>query len=225
MFFAFNCPRGYSVNQTTGWKPYGTPLVSLISCDDVITRGDIQKMVHTILSPLRRSQNLENVVVSDTSISATTLATEPHDDTSSGKACTESNASCSEKNDVTSSKAVSLPLQLVDEKNASIDLSEGEDKTVKISSSSMSIVLYIDWSQKLAENYDTHFLENLPEVFKYGPVTKKARSEPLSLYTCLEAFLREEPLVPEDMWLVSSPFSIFPPSLFSLNCWFPKPIL
>ncbi|ESR43742.1 hypothetical protein CICLE_v100137952mg, partial [Citrus x clementina] len=41
---------------------------------------------------------------------------------------------------------------------------------------------------------------NLPEVFKNGPVTKKARTEPLSLYTCLEAFLREEPLVPEDMW-------------------------
>lgn len=160
-------------------------------------------MVHKILSPLRRTQILGNVDASDTSISA--AAPEQHDDNSSSKACTESYVSCSE-NGVISSKAATfseLPLQLVDEKNACIDLSQGEEKTIKISSSSMSILLYIDWSQKLLENYDTHYLENLPEVFKYGPVTKKARSEPLSLYTCLEAFLREEPLVPEDMWLVS----------------------
>ncbi|PON49641.1 Ubiquitinyl hydrolase [Parasponia andersonii] len=189
--------QGTSANQTTGWKPYGTPLVAPISCDDVITRSDLQKMVHTMLSPLRRP-HLGNVSVSDTSISA--AAPEPHNDISTGKACTESKASCSEKNDVTSSKAVTLLLQLVDEKNGCIDLSEGEEKTVKLSSSSTSLVLYIDWSQKLLEIYDTHYLENLPEVFKYGTVTKKARSEPLSLYTCLEAFLREEPLVPEDMW-------------------------
>ncbi|PKI63580.1 hypothetical protein CRG98_016024, partial [Punica granatum] len=52
----------------------------------------------------------------------------------------------------------------------------------------------------LSEKYDTQYLENLPEVCKYGHVSKKTRTEPLSLYTCLEAFLREEPLVPEDMW-------------------------
>ncbi|KAI3508019.1 hypothetical protein L1887_23018 [Cichorium endivia] len=38
---------------------------------------------------------------------------------------------------------------------------------------------------------------NFPEVSKNGNGTKKA----LSLYTCIEAFLREEPLVPQDMWL------------------------
>ncbi|KAE8702169.1 Calcium and calcium/calmodulin-dependent serine/threonine-protein kinase [Hibiscus syriacus] len=62
------------------------------------------------------------------------------------------------------------------------------------------IVVYLDWSSKLLEKYNINYLENLPEVFKFGPITKKARTEPLSLYSCLEAFLREEPLVPEDMW-------------------------
>ncbi|MCH95154.1 ubiquitin carboxyl-terminal hydrolase 5-like, partial [Trifolium medium] len=120
--------RRDSDSQTiSGWKPYGTPIVSLISCDDTITRDD---------------------------------------------------------------------------NNACIDLSMGEDKVVKLSPSSARVLVYIDWSQKLLEKYDTHPLETLPEVLKYGPVTKKARTEPLSLYTCLEAFLREEPLVPEDMWLV-----------------------
>ncbi|XP_062111877.1 ubiquitin carboxyl-terminal hydrolase 5 isoform X2 [Humulus lupulus] len=193
--------QGASGNQTTGWKPYGTPLVLSISCGDVITRGDIQKIVQTMLSSLRRTQSHGDVDASDTSMSATAL--EPHDDISSSVACTESHASSSEKNNVTCFEAATLlelQLQLIDEKSACIDLSEGQEKTIKISSSSTSIVIYIDWSQKLLHNYDTHFLENLPEVFKYGPVTKKARCEPLSLYTCLEAFLREEPLVPEDMW-------------------------
>ncbi|KAL5546774.1 hypothetical protein UlMin_006461 [Ulmus minor] len=178
---------GFSSNQTaSGWKPWGIPIVSSISCDDVITRGDIKKRVHTILTPLRRTESSFSAVPS-----------RPSEDLNSEQ------ASSSDNTDVISSKAASfpdLPLQLVDESNECIDLSTGEEKAIKISPSSTSIILYVDWSKKFLENYDTHYLENLPEVFKYGPVTKKTRSEPLSLYTCLEAFLREEPLVPEDMW-------------------------
>ncbi|KAM6547259.1 hypothetical protein CsatB_018935 [Cannabis sativa] len=193
--------QGASGNHSTGWKPFGTPVILSISCGDAITRGDIQKNVQRMLSSLRRTPNHVDVDVSDISKSTTNL--EPQDDTGSGIACTEFHASSLVKNNVTSFKAATLPelpLQLVDEKNACIDLSDGEEKPIKISSTSTSIVIYIDWSQKLLDYYDTQFLENLPEVFKYGPVTKKARCEPLSLYTCLEAFLREEPLVPEDMW-------------------------
>ncbi|KAK1354011.1 hypothetical protein POM88_047267 [Heracleum sosnowskyi] len=42
-----------------------------------------------------------------------------------------------------------LPLLLVDEHNACIDLSVGEKKAVKITSSSRSILVYVKWSQKL----------------------------------------------------------------------------
>ncbi|CAK8543025.1 unnamed protein product [Lathyrus sativus] len=162
-------------HTVSGWKPYGTPIVSLISCDDTITRGDIQVIVNGILSPL-----LLNAASAETN--AVTNSTNKDD---------------------TISKAThlpTLPLLLVDDNNACIDLSMGGEKVVKLSPSSARVLVYIDWSQKLLEKYDTHPLESLPEVLKYGPVTKKARSEPLSLYTCLEAFLREEPLVPEDMW-------------------------
>lgn len=96
----------------------------------------------------------------------------------------------------------------------------GEDKVVKFSPSSATVLVYMDWSQKLLEKYDTHVLETLPEVLKYGPITKKARTEPLSLYTCLEAFLREEPLVPEDMWLVR-PLSPWPYMLLCSYVLFP----
>nr|POE75289.1 ubiquitin carboxyl-terminal hydrolase 5 [Quercus suber] len=185
---------------TSGWKPYGTPLVSSISCDDIITRGDIQLLVHKMLSPMATTESRRKNDIFDTSISI--AASDQSHDISSGEACTDSSMSNSINKESTKSEAVALlklPLQLVDESNACIDLSVGEDKPVRLSSSSTSILVYVDWSQKLLDKYDTHYLENLPEVFN-GPPNKKARTEPLSLYTCLEAFLREEPLVPEDMW-------------------------
>ncbi|XP_040869941.1 ubiquitin carboxyl-terminal hydrolase 5 isoform X2 [Glycine max] len=188
----------------SGWKPYGTPIVSLISCDDTVTRGDIQVIVNCMLSPLlRKGINVEQATTSETSIPK---ATSDHCSfNSDDDACAPNMMSNSVNKDTTNSKAPpmplpTLPLLLVDDNNACIDLSMGEEKVVKLSPLSPKILVYIDWSQKLLEKYDTHTLETLPEVLKYGPVTKKARTEPLSLYTCLEAFLREEPLVPEDMW-------------------------
>ncbi|KAM5550559.1 ubiquitin carboxyl-terminal hydrolase 5 [Rosa sericea] len=193
--------QGTSDGQiTSGWLPYGTPLLSSISCDDEITRGNIQNMVHTMLSPMLRTESLDHT---DISGARSAIAASNPSGNLRGEACTDSAISNSMNNDITSSKPVKslkLSLQLVDESNACIDLSVGEEKAITLPSASTSILVYADWSQKLLDKYHTHYLENLPEVFKYGPVTKKARTEPLSLYTCLEAFLREEPLVPEDMW-------------------------
>ncbi|XP_042509184.1 ubiquitin carboxyl-terminal hydrolase 5 isoform X2 [Macadamia integrifolia] len=183
------------------WKPYGTPLVSPISCDDVVTRGDVQSIVHSILSPLLRVKTHWSPDLPDTNIPvAASLASQA---VGSSEACTDVMVSDSIDKDDSSclpSMRSKLPLQLVDENNACIDLSTGEEKPIRLSSSSSPIIVFIDWSKEQLEKYDTHYLETLPEVLKYGNVAKKARTEPLSLYTCLEAFLREEPLVPEDMW-------------------------
>ncbi|QHN86509.1 Ubiquitin carboxyl-terminal hydrolase [Arachis hypogaea] len=182
--------REHDSHTVSGWKPYGTPIVSLISCDDPVTRGDIQVIVNRMLSPLlRKSGNTEHT---NTETSITKAA---GDNASSDAYATNLVSNSVNK----AGRTPTLPLLLIDESNACIDLSMGEDKVVKLPSSS-TLLVYIDWSQKLLEKYDTHPLEILPEVLKYGPVSKKARTEPLSLYTCLEAFLREEPLVPEDMW-------------------------
>ncbi|XP_043688372.1 ubiquitin carboxyl-terminal hydrolase 5-like [Telopea speciosissima] len=180
------------------WKPYGTPLVSPISRDDVITRGDVQSIVHTILSPMLRVKTHRPPDLPDTNIPA--AASHASQAVSSSEACRDALVSDSIDGSSLPSMRSKLPLQLVDENNACIDLSTGEEKPIRLSSSSAPIVVFIDWSQEQLEKYDTYYLENLPEVLKYGNVTKKARTEPLSLYTCLEAFLREEPLVPEDMW-------------------------
>lgn len=194
MFFSLSLSLRETGNHKTSsrWKLYAAPLVTAISRNDVVTKGNLQRITKTMLSPLLKGEYNTFAAAVDQSSAISSLP------------CTDTSSKLINKDNSLSKSVASsnLPLQLVDESGACIDLSMGDEKSITISSSSTSVVLYLDWSQKLMETYDIYHLENLPEVFKNGPVTKKARSEPLSLYTCLEAFLQEEPLVPEDMWLV-----------------------
>lgn len=59
--------------------------------------------------------------------------------------------------------------------------------------------VHVLWSEKMVERYDTCILSALPEVFKPQLCTRRPQ-ESVSLYKCLEAFLKEEPLGPDDMW-------------------------
>lgn len=65
------------------------------------------------------------------------------------------------------------------------------------------IQVWLDWSDRELGVYDVSFLQDLPEVFKSGFTVKKTRQESISLFSCLEAFLKEEPLGPDDMWSVA----------------------
>lgn len=58
----------------------------------------------------------------------------------------------------------------------------------------------VDWTDKEQEMYDASYLKDLPEVHKSGLTVKKTKQEAISLFSCLDAFLKEEPLGPDDMW-------------------------
>ncbi|XP_077234151.1 ubiquitin carboxyl-terminal hydrolase 9-like [Tasmannia lanceolata] len=66
------------------------------------------------------------------------------------------------------------------------------------------IRVLVDWSNRERELYDAGFFGNVPEVFKSGFTVHKTRQEAISLFSCLEAFLKEEPLGPDDMWYCPS---------------------
>lgn len=66
---------------------------------------------------------------------------------------------------------------------------------------SRKIVVLVTWPDEMLRRYDTIMLSNLPETGGFLLVTNKP-PEVVSLYKCLEAFLKEEPLGPEDMWYV-----------------------
>ncbi|KAE9585339.1 putative ubiquitinyl hydrolase 1 [Lupinus albus] len=59
--------------------------------------------------------------------------------------------------------------------------------------------VFVLWSDKMLKKYDKYHLNLLPEVLTPQLLTKRTQ-ESLSFYKCLEAFLKEEPLGPEDMW-------------------------
>lgn len=63
------------------------------------------------------------------------------------------------------------------------------------------LVVVVFWSDDMLKKYDKNLLGSLPDVFKPQLFTKRTQ-ESISIYKCLEAFLKEEPLGPEDMWLV-----------------------
>ena len=72
-----------------------------------------------------------------------------------------------------------------------------DDDYVKSNSSLRVTLCWTDIEHNL---YDISYLEDLPVVCKSGFTTKKTRQEAVSLFSCLDAFLKEEPLGPDDMW-------------------------
>lgn len=75
------------------------------------------------------------------------------------------------------------------------------NEPISISEFNKPLNIVVNWSDKMSEKYDTHLLNSLLDVFKPQLWTRKPQ-ESVSLYKCLEAFLKEEPLGLEDMWLV-----------------------
>ncbi|KAH9616498.1 hypothetical protein KSS87_021657 [Heliosperma pusillum] len=61
----------------------------------------------------------------------------------------------------------------------------------------------VSWPENMVGQYDTSNLSPSPEVFRRKFSTFKMQ-ESVSLYKCLEGFLKEEPLGPEDMWYCPS---------------------
>lgn len=57
----------------------------------------------------------------------------------------------------------------------------------------------VNWQHSASKQYDVSMLNNLPEIHKLE-VIPKGTEDSVALHVCLEAFLKEEPLGPEDMW-------------------------
>lgn len=57
----------------------------------------------------------------------------------------------------------------------------------------------VHWLRDTSRKYVTSMLSNLPEIHKLELIPK-GTEDSVALHGCLEAFLKEEPLGPEDMW-------------------------
>lgn len=92
-----------------------------------------------------------------------------------------------------------------------------------ISKSTERLDVLVMWPDTMVNKYDTCLMSSLPDVSKPNLHTRRLQ-ESVDLYKCLEAFLKEEPLGPDDMWLVSvCPHIYFLRSPLSLSRLFSFP--
>ncbi|WZZ38770.1 hypothetical protein YC2023_035029 [Brassica napus] len=170
------------------WKGFGIPLVSRLC--DVENGFDVENMYLKLLSSFKMpsevfTENLEN----------------PTEEEATEKAGTDGTTSAEDKNSTDVKETTEsvpdpvLRLYLTNDIGGSIESEILKEKPVNIKSKRLNVLAR--WPVKELEVYDTCLLSSLPEVSKFG--TKRPQ-ETVSLYKCLEAFLTEEPLGPDDMW-------------------------
>ncbi|CAN6718410.1 unnamed protein product [Malus baccata var. baccata] len=166
-------------------KLFGTPLVAYLG-EDQIRGVDVDRAVSRILSPLKRVVKLhstkENGLVSEAIAEpSNNHFLRPTENIELGE---------------TSIGELSFQLFLADERGMTCKPIEKSSSL----SSGKPVKIFVDWTDQENEVYDASYLMDLPEVYKNVFTAKKTRQEAISLFTCLEAFLKEEPLGPDDMW-------------------------
>ncbi|PKA52294.1 Ubiquitin carboxyl-terminal hydrolase 8 [Apostasia shenzhenica] len=73
----------------------------------------------------------------------------------------------------------------------------------QVAQTGKNLYVLVSWQKKNLHGYDISLLSSLPEICKCSLLTWRPQ-EPVALYACLETFLKEEPLGPEDMWYCPS---------------------
>lgn len=171
-------------------KLFGAPLVSYLERDH-LSGADIDLAVSKLLSPLRRTCSSAKAHTVKENGFFSQATDEP------SNICNQSMESA-ELEDASDGE-LSFQLSLTDERITSCKPIQ-KDSVIK---PGQHIKVLLDWSDKVHESYDPGYLKDLPEVHKAGFTVKKTRQEAISLFSCLDAFLTEEPLGPDDMWYVA----------------------
>lgn len=182
---------------SSSWKPFGIPLVSRL-CTSA-TGSDICYQYLNLVKPFQILGKDSQALVDNSHGTAPIEATGAE---GTAPPVSGGDVNLCYENGADSPLDCEFQFYITDEKGI-----QKEKKIVmnEIVERKMSEHLYVAvcWPEKYVEQYDTRVLSSLPSVFKPGLFSKKPQ-ETVSLYKCLEAFLKEEPLGPEDMWSVGT---------------------
>ncbi|EEF46545.1 Ubiquitin carboxyl-terminal hydrolase, putative [Ricinus communis] len=184
--------------QTSSWKAFGIPLVGPVH--SLVNGSDIHNLYLKLLSPFHIPADDGMYSCNNT----TSTAKEEITEKDNGCSASHGNANPSIVEEATNSSSYSeLQFYITDEKGIVQDLKIGINEPVPVTGVPKRFNVLVCWTEKQIEQYDTRLLSSLPEVFKSGFLAKRPQ-ESVSLYKCLEAFLKEEPLGPDDMWFCPS---------------------
>ncbi|KAL1556425.1 ubiquitinyl hydrolase 1 [Salvia divinorum] len=186
----------YHRNQDNEGKLFLTPLVT--DLEDPQSGADIYLAVEKFLSPLRRKEfdtsssmdySRENVFSSSTP--------EEQMNTCSSQLLPEIQSTVEIEGEGTPSKDFTFQLCITEDNGYSW---RPIMKDTPIRPGRLTKFL-VEWTEKEREIYDGSHLQVLPEVHKSRIIANKSKQDTaVSLFSCLDAFLKEEPLGPADMW-------------------------
>ncbi|KAF8395483.1 hypothetical protein HHK36_019429 [Tetracentron sinense] len=176
---------------TSCWKAFGIPLIARL-CNDVNgsdLRDVFLKLLDPFLIPIEDALDDHN--------NSRNTATEMEDAISPCVPGNDENSADKTEDDPHSD--TELQFYRTNEKgilkDSKIELNEPE----LVTGLPKRLNLIVRWPEKKIEKYNSSLLSPLSENFKSEYLAKRPQ-ESVSLYKCLEAFLKEEPLGPEDMW-------------------------
>lgn len=158
---------------------------------------DVDLAVNRMLSPLRRKAFFTSTAIDSSSKNGPALnATEEQMNSCSSQFGPAIQSTEEIEPEGISSRELTFRLSITDDKGYGCRPIE-KDSVIR---PSRLIKVMLDWTEKEHELYDASYLKDLPEVRKSGILAKKTKQEAISLFSCLDAFLKEEPLGPDDMW-------------------------
>lgn len=177
------------------WKMFGIPLVARLT--NLSSGSDILEQFVKLLDPFLMLiedmfNECDDAVTGDTNM----------EDATSPTSHLEGGGIASETGD--GYRHDDFQVYLTDEKGFVIKREINTSVPISCEGLPRSLNVIVRWSNKMVEKYDTCLLSSLPQISKPGLFTTKKPQECVSLYKCLEAFLKEEPLGPEDMWYCPS---------------------
>ncbi|EEF43462.1 ubiquitin carboxyl-terminal hydrolase 9 [Ricinus communis] len=182
----------------SGWKDFGAPLLTCLQ-DDSPSGADIELAVSRLLSPLRRTCSSSVAHIHSGKENGFLLeANDRPSNSCNGSPEQEDQPMENVEPEDTSNQELSFRLFLTDDR-CSTHKPILRDSVIKSGGSRMKV--FLEWTEMEHKTYDPCYLKDLPVVYhKTGFTAKKTRQEAVSLFSCLEAFLTEEPLGPDDMW-------------------------
>jgi ubiquitin carboxyl-terminal hydrolase 4/11/15 len=172
------------------WKAFGIPIVA--SLRNIVNGSDLRNLYLKWFHPLQDSveEALENCVVSERTEEVAEIE---------GVAVPGSDPNV---NGLDTSSDGEMEFYITDDKGTVKNFKILMNELLAINGELSRLHVLVCWSEKEIKKYDTQLCSSLPEVCKFSFSAKRPQ-ESVSLYKCLEAFLQEEPLGPEDMWLVT----------------------
>ncbi|XP_022744201.1 ubiquitin carboxyl-terminal hydrolase 8-like isoform X3 [Durio zibethinus] len=186
--------RPYSFGvMASNWKPFGVPVVARIQ--DFSSGSEIRNQFLKLLSPfLMPVEDVVNDYDGDETGNTINENSKMEDIVSSSVPDSDAGSDSGAENDFHLNAGFKFYLV---NKMEPVEIKMNEP--VPISRFTKKLDISIHWSDKMIEKYDTCLLSSLPEVFKPQLFTGRPQ-ESISLYKCLQGFLQEEPLGPDDMW-------------------------